>query len=103
MNIASIIDHTVLKATATEADVDQVCEEALQYRFASACIPPFYIPRAASFLQGSQVKVCTVIGFPFGYSVTAAKAEEMKQAIAEGAQELDMEIGRASCRERGVI
>ena len=100
MNIASIIDHTVLKATATEADVDQVCEEALRYGFASACIPPFYVPRAAALLQGSAVKVCTVIGFPFGYSVTSAKAEEMKQAIQEGARELDMVLNLAALKNR---
>lgn len=100
MNIASIIDHTVLKPTTLRADVQKVCDEALLYQFAAVCIPPYYVGAAADLLKGSPVKVCTVIGFPFGYAVTAAKEAEMKQAIQNGAQELDLVLNLAALKNR---
>ena len=100
MNIASIIDHTVLKPTTVLSDVEKVCEEALLYQFASVCIPPYYVPAASDLLMKSEVKVCTVIGFPFGYAATAAKEAEMKQAIQEGADELDMVLNLAALKNR---
>lgn len=92
MNIASYIDHTILKPTTQNADIDQLCAEAVQYRFAAVCVPPPYISRARSATQQSEVKTATVIGFPFGYSAIEAKVAEVKQAIADGVDELDIVI-----------
>ena len=68
--LASMIDHTVLKADATKSDVEKICKEALEYKFASVCINPGNIELAAKLLEGSEVKVCTVIGFPLGANTT---------------------------------
>ena len=98
MNIASIIDHTVLKPTTTLIDVKKICEEADRFQFASVCIPPYFVSEAATLLKNSNSVVCTVIGFPFGYAATAAKAAEMEQAITDGARELDMVINLAALK-----
>jgi deoxyribose-phosphate aldolase len=90
MNIASYIDHTVLKPTTILQEVETCCSEAVQYKFAAVCIPPYYVSAAAGLLKGSGVNVATVIGFPFGYSVASAKKEEMLTAIRDGANEIDM-------------
>jgi deoxyribose-phosphate aldolase len=90
MLLAPYLDHTVLKQTTTLADVEKLCAEAVQYRFAAACIPPAYVADAAPFLAGSTVNVCTVIGFPFGYHAIPVKLEEAKKAVSDGAAELDM-------------
>lgn len=92
MNISSYIDHTLLKPEATPAQITALCEEAKQYHFASVCINPSYVARAANLLRGSGVKVCTVIGFPLGATSTAAKLYEASTAIHDGATELDMVI-----------
>lgn len=91
-NLARMIDHTILKADATEEAVRKICEEALKYNFASVCINPANIPLTAQLLRGSEVKVCTVIGFPLGANSTAVKAFETEDAIKNGAQEVDMVI-----------
>jgi deoxyribose-phosphate aldolase len=91
-NIARLIDHTILKPGATRAEVKQVCLEALQYEFASVCVNSFWIPVVARELRGSNVKVCTVAGFPLGAGSTAAKVAETLGAIADGATEVDMVI-----------
>lgn len=85
------VDHTVLKATATWAEVEKLCEEAIEYKTASVCIPPSYVARAAQ-KYGSQLVVCTVIGFPLGYNTTETKVFETRQAIKEGATEVDMVV-----------
>lgn len=90
MNIAPYIDHTVLKQTTTMADVEKVCKEALEYGFAAVCVPPLYVKKAKEFLGESEIKVATVIGFPFGYCAIEAKVAEMVLAIVDGADELDM-------------
>lgn len=90
--IAKFIDHTALTAEKTEADILQLCDEALQHHFCSVCINSAYIPLAQQKLQGSDVKICTVVGFPLGANLTAVKAFEAQQAIAAGAQEVDMVI-----------
>lgn len=90
--LAGMLDHTILKATATYAQVDAVCKEALAIGAASVCINPANIERTAKALAGSRVKVCTVIGFPLGANTAATKAFETKDAIARGAQEVDMVI-----------
>ncbi|MCK5454590.1 MAG: deoxyribose-phosphate aldolase, partial [Calditrichia bacterium] len=91
-DIAKYIDHTLLKPDATEEDIRQLCEEALQYNFASVCVNPTYISLAAKILRGSTVKVCSVVGFPFGTHPPEVKAMETRQAIREGAREIDMVI-----------
>jgi deoxyribose-phosphate aldolase len=90
--LARMIDHTILKPEACEEAVRKVCEEALKYKFASVCINPGNIALAASMLQGSEVKVCTVIGFPLGANTTEVKTFETTDAINKGAQEVDMVI-----------
>lgn len=98
MNIASYIDHTALKPTTTEDDIIRLCKEATIYGFAAVCVPPHYIRTAKLELQDTSVKVATVIGFPFGYSTTRSKMEEIREAIAEGADELDMVINLAAVK-----
>ena len=90
--VNKMIDHTILKADATEQAVEKVCQEALANDFASVCINPFWVKKTADLLAGSDVKVCTVIGFPLGANMKEVKAFEAKQAIQEGAQEVDMVI-----------
>lgn len=97
-DIARLIDHTVLRAEATEADIRKACEEALRYGFASVCINPYWIPLVAAALEGSPVKVCTVIGFPLGASTTAVKAAETEDAVRAGAQEIDMVVNIGELR-----
>src|SRR5271168_4836608 len=89
-NIARLIDHTILRPDATRAEVVQVCEEALNYEFASVCVNSFWVPLVAGELRGSSVKTCTVAGFPLGAASTAAKVAETLEAIARGATEIDM-------------
>ena len=92
MNIAQYIDHTLLKPTATLSDIEKLCQEATQYGFAAVCVPPLYVKKAKEFLKGSDVKVATVIGFPFGYSAIEAKVAEIVLAIVDGADELDFVV-----------
>ncbi len=92
MNIASYIDHTLLKPTTTNDDIKKLCDEAAQYKFAAVCVPPPLVRKARIVLRGSDVKVATVIGFPFGYSIARAKIFEVQQAIQDGADELDVVI-----------
>ena len=92
MSIASYIDHTLLKQDATGQQIDQLCAEAAQYHFASVCVNPYYVPRCVKNLKGTDVKVCTVVGFPLGATTTETKAFETLQAIASGATEIDMVI-----------
>lgn len=96
MSIAQFIDHTILKPTTTLADIEKVCEEAQEYGFAAVCVPPYYVKDAKGILGQSPVKVATVIGFPFGYSHFSAKLTEARQAIKEGADELDMVMNIAA-------
>src|SRR5699024_742579 len=85
-----MIDHTLLKPEATLDQIDRLCKEAKEYGFASACINPFWVARAAEQLEGTGVKVCTVIGFPLGATTSDTKAHETKEAIKNGAGEIDM-------------
>lgn len=89
-NIASLIDHTLLKPEATSAQIRKLCEEALHYKFATVCVNPCYVALAAEMVRGSPVKVCTVSGFPLGASTTDAKIFEAQEAISHGAREIDM-------------
>jgi deoxyribose-phosphate aldolase len=89
---ASLIDHTLLKPEATEADIRKLCEEAAQFGFASVCVNPSWVKKAASFLKGTNVPVCTVIGFPLGATLPDVKAFEARRSIFNGAREVDMVI-----------
>jgi deoxyribose-phosphate aldolase len=91
-DIAGTIDHTLLKANATSKQVETLCAEAMQHKFASVCVNPSWVPFCRKLLEGSGVKVCTVIGFPLGSTSTESKAAEASIAVQEGADELDMVI-----------
>ena len=90
MDLARYIDHTLLKPESTAAQIDELCAEAREYQFASVCINPTWVKRAATNLRGSGVVTCTVIGFPLGATTTAIKAMEARRALREGAREVDM-------------
>ena len=92
MNVAPYIDHTILRPTTVPDDVIKLCNEALHYKFAAVCVPPPFIKMSRKLLEGSEIKVATVIGFPFGYSDTAAKLAEVIQAVEDGADELDIVV-----------
>ena len=87
-----MIDHTLLAPDARKEQIEKLCKEAVEHHFASVCVNPGYVPLAASLLKGTDVKVCTVIGFPLGATSKRSKEEETRIAIEEGAQELDMVI-----------
>ena len=91
-NLARKIDHTLLKPEATTDDIKALCEEARKYDFASVCINPGYVTLCSDLLKGTDVKVCTVIGFPLGSTTTETKKYEAEQAIMNGAEEIDMVI-----------
>ncbi len=90
--LASYIDHTLLKADALEIDVIKLCREALEYKFASVCINPAFVKLSYLFLKDTDVKVCTVIGFPLGATISEVKAFEAEASINNGASEIDMVI-----------
>lgn len=91
-SIARLVDHTLLKPSATQEEVAKLCEEAKVFCFASVCLNPSYVPLAAKLLKGSGVKVCTVVGFPLGSTTPVVKSIETRDAIASGADEVDMVI-----------
>ena len=91
-DVISKFDHTILNVDMTERGIDELCKEAALYGTASVCIPPCYVSRAKNNLNGSGIKVCTVIGFPNGYSTTESKVFECEQAVKLGADEIDMVI-----------
>ena len=89
---ASLIDHTLLKPEATETDIKKLCNEAIQFGFASVCVNPSWVKKASEFLDGSNIPVCTVIGFPLGATLPDVKAYEARRAIFNSAREVDMVI-----------
>lgn len=111
--IAELIDHTQLRPAATDEQIDQLCDEAKSYHFASACVHPAYVPRVARRLEDTDVTPCTVVGFPHGANRPVTKAQEAERAIMEGARELDMVLslgaltsgrfGDAEADVRGVV
>lgn len=90
-SIVQAVDHTLLKVESTWQEIKLICDDAMEYDVASICIPPSFVKRASAYVAG-KVAICTVIGFPNGYSTTNIKAEESKQALADGASEIDMVI-----------
>lgn len=102
---AQLIDHTLLKAEASEQEVLLLCEEAVEYGFASVCVPPAHVVTASKQLYGSDVAVGTVVGFPLGYQTTGSKVFETRQLVGEGADEVDMviQLGAASCGDFATV
>ncbi len=99
IKLAGMIDHTLLKPTATSKDIITLCTEAREYNFAAVCVNPYWVPLAAEQLVGSGVSVCSVIGFPLGATSTAAKVGEALQAVQNGALEVDMVINIGALKE----
>ena len=95
-----LFDHTILKADATRKDVKRVCDEAMAYSFCSVCVNSYYVPYVANLLHGSDVKICSVVGFPLGAMSTRAKALEAKIAVLDGADERDMVIKVGALKDR---
>lgn len=92
MELARFFDHTILKPDCTLKNIQQLCSEATEYHFAAVCVPPYFVKEASNLLSKGDIRKATVIGFPMGYSTTAAKVEEIKRAIDDGADELDVVI-----------
>ena len=99
MGLNKYIDHTILKATASSTDVQKLCEEAIEYEFYSVCVNGCYVADAKHLLQGTDVKVAAVVGFPLGAMTTAAKVFEAKEAVENGASEIDMVINIAKLKD----
>ncbi|MFJ5621438.1 deoxyribose-phosphate aldolase [Peribacillus loiseleuriae] len=99
-NVANLIDHTLLKADATKAQIKQLCEEAREHHFASVCVNPTWVAYASELLAGSDAVVCTVIGFPLGANTPETKAFETKNAIENGANEVDMVINIGALKDQ---
>ena len=99
MGLNKYIDHTILKATASSADVQKLCSEAIKHEFYSVCVNGCYVTDAKQLLQGTDVKVAAVVGFPLGAMTTAAKVFEAKEAIENGASEIDMVINVAKLKD----
>lgn len=99
MGLNKYIDHTILKATASSADVQKLCEEAIEHEFYSVCVNGCYVADAKHLLQGTDVKVAAVVGFPLGAMTTASKVFEAKEAIENGASEIDMVINVAKLKD----
>ena len=100
MNYNKMIDHTVLKADTPLETVKRICDEAMEYGFASVCINPCHVAYCADYLKDSDVYVCTVIGFPLGANTSAVKAFETKDAIANGADEIDMVMNIGALKDK---
>jgi deoxyribose-phosphate aldolase len=97
--IAPYIDHSILKPDTTSEQIKQLCQEATTHSFVAVCVPPYFVSLANDILTESNVKIATVIGFPFGYSSIAAKVEEAKRAIEDGAVELDVVVNIAAIKD----
>lgn len=100
MNLSKFIDHTLLKADAREEEIVKICKEAKEYGFASVCVNAFRAPLVKRELEGSDVKVCVVVGFPLGATTKEVKAFETKQAIENGAQEVDMVLNVGALKDK---
>ena len=98
--LASLIDHTLLKPDASRADLERLCREAAQFCFASVCVNPNWVPLCRELLRGTGVKVCTVIGFPFGSHLPDVKAFEARRAVEQGAEEVDMVINIGALKSK---
>lgn len=97
--LASMIDHTILKPSASRSQILQLCKEAMEHRFASVCVNPCHAGLVSQELKGSNVKTCVVVGFPLGANTTEIKALEAKRAVEQGAQEIDMVINIGALKD----
>ena len=100
MELNKYIDHTNLKNTATLKDIEKLCNEAIKYKFVSVCVYPYYVPLASSLLKGTNIEVCTVIGFPSGMSTKETKVYEAIDAVEKGATEIDMVINISALKNK---
>lgn len=100
--ILKTVDHTLLKQTSTWEDIKIICDDAMKYEVASVCIPPSFVKKAKEYV-GDKMQVCTVIGFPNGYNTTAVKVYETKDAISNGADEIDMVINLGMLKENRLV
>jgi deoxyribose-phosphate aldolase len=98
--LAKYFDHTILKPAATAAEVANICQEAISYDFFSVCINPVHVKRVSDLLSGTAVKVCSVVGFPLGANTSDLKALETRQAITDGADEIDMVINVGALKDK---
>ena len=98
LNLASYIDHTILKQTTTHSEVDKLCVEASMESFAAVCVPPKYVPNVKKLLDGSRVKIATVAGFPLGFNTLEVKVKEIENALDMGVDEVDMVINLCSLK-----
>ena len=103
IEIAKLIEHTLLKPGACKEDIKQLCKEAVEHRFHGVCVPPYYVRLAKEYLKDETVKVITVIGFPFGYQTKGTKVEETKKVIEDGADEIDMVVNIAAFKSEDLI
>lgn len=101
-SLAGYIEHTLLKPQATLTDIGKLCEEASSHSFRGICIPPYYVDEAARMLQGSSVKLVTVVGFPLGYNTLETKLMEAQKAISDGAEEIDMVVNIAAFKSGNI-
>ena len=99
-DLAGMIDHTLLKPDATSSEITQLCEEAIQNNFASVCVNPCYVDACSNLIKSSNVKVCTVIGFPLGATTTQSKFFEAEEAVKNGAEELDMVLNIGKLKDK---
>ncbi len=99
MEIAGLIEHTLLKSDTDLNQIKRLCEEAVENKFVGVCIPPYYVPDAKLFTADSDVNIVTVVGFPMGYTSISSKVEEVKRAIDEGADEIDMVINMCALKD----
>ena len=98
MSLAAYIDHTLLRPDAAPADIDRLCDEAVEHGFAAVCVPPYYVRRVARRLEDTPVRTATVIGYPTGYSHVSAKVAEIQRALQDGADELDVVVNLAAVK-----
>jgi deoxyribose-phosphate aldolase len=96
MSLAKYIDYTILRQDTLEKEVKKLCADAVKYNFAAVCIPPYYVKHCVKYLDKKDVKIATVVGFPFGYNTIIGKAEETKRLLESGAQEIDMVMNLAA-------
>lgn len=99
MDLNEYIDHTNLNRSATKSEIEKLCKEAVEYKFASVCVHPYYVAYAKKLLKKSKVKVCTVVGFPLGMNTTEVKVYETENALKNGADEIDMVINVAALKD----
>ena len=100
MELGKYIDHTNLHADATLKDIERLCDEAIKYHFQAVCVNPYYVTLAANLLKGTNIEVCTVIGFPLGQNTTSTKSYEAIEAVNNGATEIDMVINIAALKDK---